>query len=110
MINGILCMTAVLFGLKIAWNIFTPIVLARRSLSASTDKPSGVSLVPLVEIVLMLLLILLSALSSGTAWFNHPMQVLLWGSVTIVGSHILCAILIFALGWLVPKLQKRKAK
>jgi hypothetical protein len=105
-----MCIVGVLFCSKIVWNIFTPIVLARRSLSVTSDKPSGVSMAPLVEIILLLILCLLAAFSSGTAWFNRPMQVLLWGSIAIVVSHVLCGLLAYVLGWLILQIRKRKAK
>ena len=109
MITTIMCMVAVLFGLKIIWNIFTPVVLARRSLLATTDKPTGISMAPFVEVVLLVVLILLSALSNGSAWFNHPLQVALWGGVIIVGSYVLFVVFGIGLGWLVAQIKKRRA-
>jgi len=108
MITAIMFIVAVLFGLKIAWNIFTPVVLARRSLSATTDKPTGISMAPFVEVVLLLVLILLSAFSGGSAWFHRPMQVALWGAMAIVGSYVLFAVLGVFLGWLVAEIKKRR--
>jgi len=104
-----MCIVAVLFGMKIIWNILTPIVLARRSLLATTEKPSGISMAPFVEIVLLLLLILLSALSDGAAWFHHPTQVALWGGGIIVGSYVLFVVLGIGLGWVVAQIKKRRA-
>ena len=101
---------AVLFGLKIAWNIFTPVVLTRRALSAATNETSGISMAPLVEIALLLILLIFSAISSGEAWFNHPAKILLWGIVAIVGSYVLCGVLIHVLGKLVSLRKKSQFK
>ena len=103
-----MCIVGVLFEMKIVWNIFTPIVLARRSLRAPTEKPTGISMAPFVEIALLLLLILVSALSDGSAWFNHPTQVALWGGMTILGSYILFVVLGIGSGFLVAQIKKRR--
>ena len=105
----IMSMVAVLFGLKIIWNIFTPVILARRLLLATADKPTGISMAPFVEVVLLVVLILLSTFSNGSAWFYHPLQVALWGGVIIVGSYILFVALGIGLGWFVAKIKKRRA-
>jgi hypothetical protein len=99
---------AILFGLKIVWNIFTPIVLAWRLFFSTTDKTTGISMAPVTEVVLLLVLILLSVFSGGTAWFHRPIQVALWGVVTIVGSYILCAVLGVPLSWLTTEIKKRR--
>ena len=108
MITGIMFVVAILFGLKIAWNIFTPIALAWGAFKNRESKTGGVSLMPFVEIVLLLVLILLSALSHGSAWFHRPPQVALWGVVAIVGSYVLLVTLGFCFGWLVVQIKKRR--
>jgi len=98
---------AFLFGVKIIWNIGVPFELARFAFRGNT---SSISMLPFVEIFLLLVLVLLSAFSSGSAWFNRPMQVALWGSVAIVGSYVLFFILRRPLIWLALQLKKRADK
>lgn len=109
MINSIIIIVAAIFGLKILWNVFTPFVLARRTLLSAGDKPIGISMAPFVEVALLLLLIVLSALSAGSAWFNRPKEVALWGVVVIVSSYVLFVVLGICLGWLVAQIQKRRS-
>lgn len=111
MITAIMCIVAVLLGLKIVWNILTPFELFRRALSSSPDaKPSGISMAPFVEIILLLVLIIFSALSSGSAWYNRPLKIALWGIVAIVSSYILLVILTYVLAWFATQFKKRQPK
>lgn len=108
MITAIMYIVGALFGLKIVWNIFTPIVLARRSLAEATGQKSGISMAPFVEVILLILLIILSALSDRSAWFHHPKQVALWGLVVVIGSYVCFVVLGICLGWVVAQIKKRR--
>jgi hypothetical protein len=81
LITVLMCIVAILFGLYIAWTVLVPFEKAWRAWKY--DDRSGFSFLP-VEVILLPLLILLSALSSGEAWYNHPLQVALWGIVAVV--------------------------
>jgi len=97
-----------LFTLKVLWNILTPCALAWELFKRGGNKTRSMTMMPFVEIALLLMMILLSALSDGTAWFNHPTQVAVWGGVIIVGSYVLFVVLGVALGWLVAQIKKRR--
>jgi hypothetical protein len=108
MTTAILLILAGLFFLKIAWNILTPFVLARRSLVATSGKPVGISMVPIVEISLWLLLVFFSFFSDGSDWLHSPKKVAVWGVATIIGSYIIFLILGFVLGRIVACLKKHR--
>lgn len=106
--TAVLFIVAGLFFLKIAWNVLTPFVLARRSLVATSGKPAGISMAPFVEVGLWLLLMLISFFSGGSDWLHSPKKVAVWGIATIIGSYVAFAVLGFVLGWFVAHLKKRR--
>jgi len=91
-----MCIVAILFGLYLVWLALTPFALAWRAWKY--DDRSSFSFIPFVEMVLLPVLILLSALSSGTAWYNHPLQVALWGILAVVCAYGCFTVLVIVLG------------
>jgi len=84
-ITVLMCMVAIFFGLYLAVIVLTPFELIWRGWRHGDN--SGFSFTPVVEMILIPLLILLSALSSGSAWYNHPLQVALWGFVAVIFAY-----------------------
>ena len=80
-----MCIVAILFGLYLVSIVLAPISL--KIDQRYFNGPSNRSFTPFVELVLLPVLILLSALSSGTAWYNHPLQVALWGIVAVIFAY-----------------------
>jgi len=101
-----MCIFAFLFGVKIVWNITLTAALAWKEFRPTPYNRSGISIMPYVEFALLVVLVLLSAISSGSAWFNHPMQVASWGSMAIVGSYILSVVLGLPFGLLLSLIKK----
>jgi hypothetical protein len=117
MVTVMMCIVALYFGLKLAWNILLPVGLFRQALQ-SPPNTSGSSLCVHLEIILLLALILLSTVrsglawyyNSGLAWYDHPLRIALWGSVAVVVSLILCFIQGYVLWNLFMWLKKRQDK
>ena len=97
MITVLMCIVAVLFGLYLAWIVLAAFVVAWREWKG--DK-SGFSFTPFVELILLPVIVLLSALSSGEAWYNHPLQVAKWGIVSVVFAYGCFMVLSFILGFI----------
>ena len=105
-----MALVGLLFILKLIWNALTPIELGRRALQSNDDSPSGISMAPLVEIGLLIFLIVLAAISKGTAWYNRPVQVALWGTIAILTSYALFVLLGVLTGWIVSKIKDRRPR
>ena len=105
-ITVLMCIVAFLFGLYLVWLVLImPFVLTWRAWRY--DDRSGFSFTPVIEIVLLLTIILLSALSSGSAWYNHPLQVALWGFVAVVLAYVCFVVLSFVWAGLFYLLKKQ---
>lgn len=109
MTTALLLIFTVLFFLKLAWNILTPFVLARRSIVADSGKPAGISMFPFVEVGLWLLLILFSFFSCGSDWLHSPKKVAVWGLATIICSYVLFVVFGFTLGWFVARYKQYRS-
>ena len=105
----ILYAAAILFGLKLVWNVGVPIELVLRQLKTPV-KSGGISIMPAVEVVLLLLLTLLSAVSTGEGWIHSPKRVMVWGACAILASYALAYLVGMLLGWLVILLRRRQNK
>ncbi len=74
---------AVLFGLKLAWNVSLPL----------WSRPKrGVSLHPLVELVLLAVLTVLVGIAGMTWWGLPALLVGVYGVFAIIGSYGLCSL------------------
>jgi len=60
----------------------------------SNAKNRGILIMPYFEVYVLLLFLVISALSVGSAWYNRPWNVALWGSSSIVRSYILMVVLL----------------
>jgi hypothetical protein len=85
---------AVLFGLKLAWNVSLPFGLA---------PGRGASLMPLVELVLLVAAIVLAAFEPRVIW--RPATVALVGFAMAVSSYLLMVVT----GGIASWLEKRRA-
>ena len=103
-ITVLMCIVAILFGLYLVWLVLTPFALAWRVWRY--DDRSSFSFLP-VEVILLPLLILLSALSSGSAWYNHPLQVALWGFVAIIFAYAGFVVMAFVVEGVLYLLKKK---
>ncbi len=96
MINILFLIIALLFFLKLLWNMLTPYV-ANRALRKFQQqggaKPGGISMALIVEIVLLFLLVVISLFAGDGWWWPHTMMILLYGGCAIVGSYVLAVII-----------------
>jgi len=106
-IDIFMLLLAVVFCVKLLWNVLTPIELAIRSLSTKT-KSASTSMVTFVEVGLLLVIIALAAISSGSEWYHRPLKVAMFGSILIVLSYALLIIFGFVLGWIIFIIIKRR--
>lgn len=66
----------------------------------------GISFSPEIEILLLLVVMVISLFSTGDAWVNSPLKVLMMGSAVIVGFYIHFLLVGIIGGWLVTRFLK----
>lgn len=99
-------LVAVLFCLKLLWNIAIPYALAARAFKSKPGQANGISLIPFVEIVLLLAAVVLSAFRS-LAWPWSSAGVAFIGMAMIVASYVHMVVAGSLAGWIARWLRNR---
>lgn len=96
---------AVLFLLKMIWNVGTPYVILRRQSVSGDRRPKSISMHPFVDLMLLVVACVLGILS-GQDGVYRPSRVALAGITLIVASYSHLGI-VFLVHRHVQKFQKR---
>lgn len=107
--NSILVVVLTLYGLKIAWNLALPYILAWQTLRAEPKNAHSVSLMPDLEIGLLLLAVFLCGVGPESTRLCSPWHLAIAGSALIASSYLHLRVVGAALGWMVSRARKSEA-
>lgn len=99
MIEAVFLFVALIFILKIAWNLCVPYVLAARYRRMPGAARAGISIMPMVDLVALGAGATISFFGSW-AWPWNPAGVLLLGVGCVVASYVHFLVSSALLGWL----------
>jgi hypothetical protein len=88
MTNLLLETIAIVFLLKIVWNLSIPYVLWVRSARSKNSDRGSISLMPSVEIVLLIAMVALSLRAHDLPWHWSTGCIALCGGILMVGSYL----------------------
>ena len=104
MITVMFVVVAVLFSIKITWNLAVPYALAARALRGDRSQSKGISLMPFVEIVLLLAALVLSLIRCS-AWPWSAGGVIFIGMSMVIGSYVHLVVAGGIAGWIARRLR-----